>query len=107
VPLPAVDVRRHPARWYVASGWTFHGGERDALSVTRWVSPNVAVALLLLLIGIIPGLLYLLLAGGQLTTTMLMTPVPDGTELEIIVNRCGDGGQATAARVFNSLHDLV
>ena len=106
VPLPAEEIRRHATRWYAVSGWTAHGGDPDALSFTRRIRPNVAVGLLLLVFGVVPGLLYFLLAG-ELTTTLLMTPAPGGTDLEIIVNRRSDGGQAAAARFFNSLHDLI
>ncbi len=107
VPLPAEEIRRHATRWYAMGGWTAHGGDRDALSFTRRIGPNVVVGLLLLVFGVVPGLLYFLFAGSELTRTLLTTPAPGGTELEIIVNRRSDGGQAAAARFFNSLHEFV
>ncbi len=94
---PVVRGERLDSRW----------GDRDALSFTRRIGPNVVVGLLLLVFGVVPGLLYFLFAGSELTTTLLTIPAPGGTELEIIVNRRSDGGQAAAARFFNSLHELV
>ncbi len=41
------------------------------------------------------------------TTTILMTPVPDGSELEIIVNSRDAGAQSSTARFFSSLDELA
>ncbi|MDP9364000.1 MAG: hypothetical protein M3Q10_07200 [Chloroflexota bacterium] len=103
VPLPPEAVHRHVTRWFASGGWTMQGGTDQALAFTRggFADPNAGC---LLLLGALP---FLLLARPQQTLTLQTTRVPDGTELEIVVSPRAGGGQAAAARFFNSLHDLV
>lgn len=109
VPLPPADLHEHAVRWYAADGWTLTAAvDRSAtLAFTRPAAPNAPLALLLLCFGIVPGVLYLLFGGRALTTTILTRADPDGADLEIIVNTRADGGESSAVRFFNSLHDLT
>lgn len=107
-PLPPERIRTHAVRWYAEEGWTLTGGgEAGALAFRRRPPPDTGLAILLFFLGVVPLLIYLLLGGREQTTTIIPTPVPDGTDLEIVVSAKGGGGQASAERFFNSLHDLL
>lgn len=109
VPIDAEAVRSHAIRWYATAGWTPVGGETGMLSFTRRTAPESSTLLVLFLLGIVPGLRYLLVGGRRQTTTILTTSAPDGTgtELEIIVSSKDHGGRPSANLFFNSLHGLV
>ncbi len=55
-------------------------GQRSA-TYTRPKKPNTDIGILLLLLGIIPGLLYFGLFRGTLTSTVFASPIKDGTHL--------------------------
>ncbi len=57
-----------------------HLGQRSA-TYTRPKKPNTDIGILLLLLGLIPGLLYFGLFRGTLTSTVLASPIKDGTHL--------------------------
>lgn len=107
-PLPPARIRAHAVRWYAAEGWTLtDGSEAGALAFRRRPAPETGVAVLLFFLGVVPLLIYLLVGGREQTTTIIPTPLPDGTDLEIIVGAKGGGGRESAERFFTSLHDLV
>ena len=107
VPLPPAAIRGRAVRSYAADGWTPTSDHADALAFTRRPGANPGVALLLFLLGLVPGLLYLLIGGRTQTTTILTTAAPDATALEIIATPSGTSAQAAAIRFFNSLHELA
>ncbi len=57
-----------------------HVGQSSA-TYTRPKKPNTDIGILLLLLGIIPGLLYFGLFRGTLTSTVLASPIKNGTHL--------------------------
>ncbi len=107
MPLPPVEIQRHATRVYAAAGWTRLGSDSDVLVFRRRTQPEVTTALLLFLFGLVPGLLYLALAGRDQTTTIITTPVPDATRLEIVVSWKDRGGRLSVNWLFNSLHRFV
>ena len=107
VPLPPGEIQRHAIRWYAVRGWTMQGSEAGVLTFTRGMAPAAGDGGCLLLLAGLPGLLYLMLARPQQTTTILTTPAPGGTNLELFVNARSGGGQGAAVQFFNSLHDLA
>jgi len=97
-----------PERVGVRPGAAVARGERlGAVAFSRRAPPSAGLAILLLLGGIMPGILYLLLGGRQQATTILPRPVHDGSELEIIASDRGAGGQAAADGFYDSLHALM
>jgi len=110
VPVSPAELHRHALRWYAAAGWTLAAavdGRSGALAFTRHSAPDPLLALVLLVFGILPGVLYLLVGGRTVTTTILIRPAPGGAELEIIASVRADGGQAAAVRFVRSLHRSV
>lgn len=57
-----------------------YAGETTA-TYTRPKKPNTDIGILLLLLGLIPGLLYFGLFRGTLTTTLVASRIKDGTHL--------------------------
>lgn len=107
VPIPPDEILLHATRWYAATGWTSNAAQPAALSFSRCTPPFLPLAVLLLVFGIVPGLLYLFLGSGTQTAAIVNDPLPDGTRLEIVVSSRDRGGQSSAVAFFNSLHQLV
>jgi hypothetical protein len=60
VNLDLAEARMHVKTWMNKSpGWVLTSTEENALSFNRTIKPSGAAVLVLLLLGIIPGLLYL------------------------------------------------
>lgn len=57
--------------------------DETAVTFTRAKKPNADLAILLLVLGIIPGLLYLGLFRGTATTTITAVRFGDGTQLAL------------------------
>lgn len=104
---PPIEIRLHATRGSAASGWTPNANQPAALSFGRRTPPNPLPTVLPFLFGIVPGLLYLLLGSRTQTAAVVTTPLPDGTQLEIVVSSRDSGGQASAVAFVNSLHQLV
>jgi len=102
-PLPAAAIRQHAIRWFAAEGWALHVSEPRMLTLSRNTLNAQDLGCLALLSGLL-AFIYLM-GRRNLTMTILLAPVPDGTEVEIIVNSRGSGGQGAAVGFFNSLHD--
>lgn len=107
VPLRPESIIRQAIRRYRETGWTMKDASETAATFERRGRPNAGIVVLLLLVLIVPGVLYWVLARRTVTTTLAATAVPDGTELEIAVSQTGDGARVMAVAFFNSLHDLV
>jgi MFS family permease len=106
-PLRAETVLRHAVRWYRNAGWLVQESTENQVVFVRKGKPNSGTTIMLLLLLLLPGLLYWLLASRRFTTTVSALDVPDGCDIEIVVNESGDGAMMTAIAFFNSLHDLV
>ena len=107
VPLPPAVIQRHAAKHFTAAGWAVTGSHGDTVSFARETGPAAGTALLLFLLGIVPGILYLLLARRTHVISVTVTRAPDGSELAIAANRAGDGGERATIDFFNSLHEVT
>lgn len=106
-PLHAETVLRHAVRWYRDAGWSVQEGSDNRVVLTRKGKPNSGTTVLLMLLFVVPGLLYWYFASRRFITSISALEVPDGCDVEIVVNQSGDGAMMTAIAFFNSLHDLV
>jgi hypothetical protein len=102
-----LTIEEHALRLFASAGWTLTGSRSGALAFTRRVGPDFGPTLLLFLVGVLPRLIYLWLGGLALTATLLTTPAPGATRLDLVVGPRAGGGQSAGVRFFNSLRDLV
>lgn len=106
-PLRPETVLRHAVRTYMSEGWEVAEGSENRVVLARKGKPNVGTAMLFALLLIVPGVLFWFFASRRLTTSISALEVPDGSDIEIVVNQSGDGAMAAAIAFFNSLHDVV
>lgn len=106
-PIRTETILRQAVRRYREAGWSVTASADDAVTLQRRGRPNSGITVLLLLLGVIPGVVYWFLLKRTATTVIAGEAVPDGTEVEITVSQSGDGGRVSAVAFFNSLHDLV
>lgn len=106
-PLRPETILRQVTRRYREAGWEVRDTGDTAMTFTRQGRPNAGVTVLLLLLLIVPGVAYWFAVKRTLVASVVTTPVPDGSEVEIAVDQSGDGARSVAVACFNSLHDLV
>ena len=106
VPIPAGAVRDRATWWFGRAPWVLARTETDELVYWRERWPRLGVAIVLLLFGVIPGVIYLLLSRGSQTVTLGIVPTPNGTDLAIMVHPQRGGGRQNAIGFFNSLHEF-
>ncbi|HEY7033197.1 MAG TPA: hypothetical protein VH482_17795 [Thermomicrobiales bacterium] len=107
VPIPAGDIHDRATSWFGRAPWALARIELDELVYWRKLGPHLLPAIFFFLFGVIPGVIYLLLARGSQTVALGIFPTEDGTDLEIVVHPQGEGGRRSAVRFFNSLHELA
>jgi hypothetical protein len=107
VPVAAVAVRARATWWFGHAPWVLARDEADELVYWRQRGPHLGAAIVLFLIGVIPGVIYLLLGRGTQTVALGIFPTSDGTDLDILVHPQGEGGRRSVVRFFNSLHELA
>jgi len=106
-PLRAETVLRHAVRWYRNEGWSVQEASENRIEFVRNGKPNSGTTILLLMLFIVPGVIYWFFRPRQFSTAVSAIDIPDGCDIEIVVNESGGGAMATAIAFFNSLHDLV
>src|SRR5262249_44531499 len=106
VPIPAAAIHRRAASWFGRAPWVLARNESDELVYWRQRGPHLLPAIILFMIGVIPGVIYLLLARGSQTVALGIVPIGNGTDREIMVQPQGEGGRRSAVGFFNSLHEL-
>lgn len=83
------DSKMHVKSWINRwPGWSLTSVEERAFVFTRTVTPNMGTAIMLLLLGIIPGLLYLLTGARKQTINVYFKPAKkNDTELLVEAGR--------------------
>jgi hypothetical protein len=77
------------AATYMASrGFAIESRQGNAMNFSHHEEPSVVLGCGLLLVGIVPGVLYFLLAGGDRRTTLLANEEGEGSRVFV----SGDGG---------------
>src|SRR5947209_2450718 len=79
------DARFEVKRWMNrGGGWMLTASDEKSFTYTRTIKPDVGVALVLFLLGIFPGLLYLVLAWKKETRNIYFSH--KGKETQIVVD---------------------
>ena len=88
--MTPVQVLEQAATHMAGRGFAIESWLGNAINFSFHEEPNVALGCGLLLIGIVPGILYFLLAGGDRRTTLLVNGEGEGCRVYV----SGDGGAA-------------
>jgi hypothetical protein len=76
--LPPADVLEAATAHMLARGFSVEERFGDSVTFTKDEGPNMGIGCLLLLLAVIPGLIYLALAGRDTRTTLAVFPTEDG-----------------------------
>jgi len=82
-PEEAID---EAARYMVREGFTISYRGNTTVSFSRQIGPNILLGVVLLLLFILPGILYLILARPTRNATAIATEGPAGTQLIVSGN---------------------
>ena len=104
IPVATNDVYRHAEAWFGRAPWALSRNDGRDLVFWRRTEPVLGVVLILLILGVVPGILYYFWARGTQTVYLSIRPLPDGTDLEVLVQPRGGDGRNRVADFFNSLH---
>ncbi|CAN5545094.1 hypothetical protein BH09CHL1_BH09CHL1_30490 [soil metagenome] len=97
------QVRDLAIETFGREGWTYGGETRDAVWYSRRVSANYALFAVLLVLGAIPGLIYLAAARRTQRAEVTWKARNGATYVEITISPKGDGGQRLAAEFAGKL----
>jgi hypothetical protein len=101
--LSFLQVRDLAIETFGREGWTYGGETKDAVWYSRRLSANYALFAILLVLGAIPGLIYLA-AARRMQCAEVMWKARDGaTFVEITISPKGDDGQRLAAELAGKL----
>lgn len=101
--LPANEITERLAARFSMSGWQVNQ-IGDGLAMYRRAQPSCGITVALFALGIIPGLLYLLLGGRDLTIFVSSRTRDDGTtHVEITGNAHTDGAYTMAKEILDGL----
>lgn len=88
---------------YTMQGWAVTSQTPMNLTVERRLKGSCLVAMLLLLLGIIPGIFYLASRNQRMVSSIQVTPGATGSGVSIMGNMRGFGGEATAKKLVSEL----
>jgi hypothetical protein len=86
--MTPAQVLEQAATHMASRGFAIESRLGNTMNFSFHEGPNVFVGLVLLLLGILPGILYFLLAGGDRRTTLLVNEEGEGCRVYV----SGDGG---------------
>lgn len=88
---------------YTMQGWAVTSQTPMNLTVERRLQGSCLIALLLLLLGIFPGIFYLASRNKRMVSSVHVTPGATGSGVSIMGNVRGFGGEAAAKKVVREL----
>lgn len=98
------EAVRVAVQTYTLAGWQVTSQTADNATFLRQTKGSCFITLILLIIGLIPGILYLAFSGKSLTANVHAMPGgPSGTSVRINVTAHGWTGKDTADKVVASL----
>ena len=104
--LPPQDVIKTAATHFIAKGWAIGYQVEDTLILRHQSGPSIILGLFLLILMILPGILYLILAkGSESTMTIAVAAEEPGTRVNI--DWAGGEKWNEAKRFLNSLPKQV
>jgi len=107
VPIAPEELRRYTAWWFADAPWTLAGNDENFFVYWRRTEPLAGTVVILLLLGVVPGIIYFFLARGTQRFSIFVHPAPGGSDLQITVKPQGSEGRKRAVKFYNSLHQLV
>ena len=101
-PLPPDEILDRADTWFAGTGWEVLDGPDDRVVVRREPTLSLPTLLLLLVAGIVPGLIYLVVArrAQPVTITIMASSAEGGAEAEL----AGSGLSSEALAFFRGLH---
>ncbi len=101
-PFPPDEILDRADTWFERAGWEVREGPDDRVVAERQPALNTATLLVLLIAGIVPGIVYLLVArrARVVTMTVLATEAEGGGTVELT----GTGLSSEALAFFRGLH---
>lgn len=93
--FPAAESRALLTQYLVQQGFAVTYETADFVTFARNVGPRADTGCLFLFLGIVPGLLYFLLAGKSTTTTIVTRPRTSDSGSQIVVS--GNDADARAS----------
>jgi len=98
------DAIRTAVQTYTMNGWQVTSQTSDNATFVKNVKGSCLIGGILLLIGIIPGILYLSFSGRSISTNIYARESgPSSTTVQISATASGWGGRETAERVLKAL----
>lgn len=93
---PPREVVAAAVYWFTSGGWTTSAQTRNSATFSRPENPSCAIGLLLLLFGIVPALVYWLVARRTVSISVAATADafrPGGSNVQISWSHSGTGEQ--------------
>jgi len=81
--MTPAQVLEQAATYMAGRGFAIESRLANAVNFSYREEPNLILGLVLLLLGILPGLLYFLLAGGDRRATLLVNEEGDGCRVYV------------------------
>src|SRR5689334_10588666 len=98
------DAIRMTVQTYTMDGWQVTSQTGDNATFVKSVKGSCLIAAILLLIGFIPGILYLAFSGRSISTNVYARATgSSGTMVQISSTASGWGGREIAERVLKAL----
>jgi len=102
--LATGDAIRTTVQTYTMNGWQVTSQTSENATFVKNVKGSCLIGGLLLLLGIIPGLLYLSFSGRSISTNVFAREAGlSSTTIQISTTASGWGGRETAERVLKAL----
>lgn len=89
-------IRDVVVRLFASNGWALSGETADTIWYSRTLRPNLAVAVFLALLGVIPAIIYVVLSRRRQTAAVRWTPDGNGYLVEVEISYQGHGGRTAA-----------
>ena len=101
-PFPPDEILDRADIWFERAGWDVKEGPDDRVVAERQPALNTATLLVLLVAGVVPGIVYLLVArrAKVVTMTVRAAPAEGGGTVELT----GTGLSSEALAFFRGLH---
>lgn len=111
LPVSATELERHASGYFADHGWTAQRDDADFKVFVRRTRLNIALLLVLALLGVFPAVLYLAFwsLSRPEAMTVKITPVLDGARIEMTgPNAAMDGFyQATVSELWRPTVEQV
>lgn len=102
-PIPVEQVLQTAVQTYTLDSYQVTSHTTGNVTFTRQTRPNMAFVILLLITGILPGILYWVLANKPFSVNVVAAPQGSVTSVNITSSVTGFGGKTTADKLIATL----